>query len=721
MKKQVTLLSILALTGGIAFGQSAINQSLPKSKLTPQKFATEFSSSQVKTTVNGGLEKASGDTAWVNHFETPSEWTQGGTSTDFTVNGWSIGTTTNGWYFPAAGNMGTSGKFARFVNGDPTANPETDIPGPFTLEFNNTINLTGKVAPFLEFEQYGARFITKQQVQVSIDGGTTWLTASTNQDIAPLTQGGGSVYPKPQTRRFFIGNLIAADPSAVKIRLFWDGDMNGGSMSYVEYGWYVDNIRIMEGYPDNITTTYASNVTGAQALHYSMFPASQVAATAKTAFNAIAKNVGTNSQDLVVTVTEPSVSFSATSTPAVTVAAGNVDTMKVLLANGYTIPATVGTYTFNYSVTSTNHTLSLTSDDVATKPFEVTTDVMAVDSYDGTTGSITGTFTGWQGGTGDAGIGTYYEMFQAGSFQHVQVGIGNISAGSQAQYLNILNVSVYKYDGTQFNPYAVSQDVQISNADFGNLVDVPFTTPVAAVAGDVFMVVAGFYDGAPVPIAFAGYIPDGQTIGVNGSTITGLLSDDSLKVEAPIVRINFGVYNTVSIAPTPDQTIMATINGTTLTVTEGPAPATSREWKFSTTSGSGYGSFSPAQTSSSYTPNFATVGTYYVVCESTFPGPDVVTSNEVKIIVTPNTTGIEENAAPSFAVYSVENGLNVDLSSTELKGATIQVVSMDGKVVAKQALTTNQMNTIKVNVPTGIYFYAISNNSNSYQGKVFIK
>ncbi len=85
-----------------------------------------------------------------------------------------------------------------------------------------------------------------------------------------------------------------------------------------------------------------------------------------------------------------------------------------------------------------------------------------------------------------------------------------------------------------------------------------------------------------------------------------------------------------SVAPSASQTIPVSTNGTALAVTESAGFA-SREWKFSTTQGGPYSSFGPVQNGISYTPNFATAGTYYIVCTTTYPGGLVVTSNEIVI------------------------------------------------------------------------------------------
>lgn len=86
-----------------------------------------------------------------------------------------------------------------------------------------------------------------------------------------------------------------------------------------------------------------------------------------------------------------------------------------------------------------------------------------------------------------------------------------------------------------------------------------------------------------------------------------------------------------NVTPSSSQSILLSQNGNALTVNESPA-STSREWKYSTTAGGPYLSFSPAETGSTYTPNFNTVGTYYIVCESQIL-TQTYTSNEVVVNV----------------------------------------------------------------------------------------
>ncbi|MGB1248114.1 MAG: T9SS type A sorting domain-containing protein [Chitinophagales bacterium] len=115
----------------------------------------------------------------------------------------------------------------------------------------------------------------------------------------------------------------------------------------------------------------------------------------------------------------------------------------------------------------------------------------------------------------------------------------------------------------------------------------------------------------------------------------------------------------VDITPTTAQNLIENQAGNMLTATENQTTS-SREWKFSTSSGGGYQSFSTAETGTTYTPLFATAGTYYIVCESNFSG-DIVLSNEVQI----NVTEFSNNIAPITAQVVFQNQPGNDLTVTE--------------------------------------------------------
>jgi len=172
-----------------------------------------------------------------------------------------------------------------------------------------------------------------------------------------------------------------------------------------------------------------------------------------------------------------------------------------------------------------------------------------------------------------------------------------------------------------------------------------------------------------------------------------------------------------SITPLTTQNIAISADGTELTVSEGSNSVTSREWKYSTISGSGYQSFSTPVTGTTYTPNFALGGTYYVVCQTTYGSPcsNIITSNEVQINVISNsiTTGTVSGApfcagASGLSVpftYSSASNFPVDTTTfkAQLSNASGSFVSpVDLQTVASDASGSQSISvTIPVNTAQG--------------------
>jgi len=158
-----------------------------------------------------------------------------------------------------------------------------------------------------------------------------------------------------------------------------------------------------------------------------------------------------------------------------------------------------------------------------------------------------------------------------------------------------------------------------------------------------------------------------------------------------------------SIAPAATQNIVISTNGTALTVTETPA-ATSRVWKYGTSTGS-Y-STSTANTTTTYTPNFGSAGTYYVVCESTYPAPcGVKTSNEVVINVASN--GISTSTisgSPFCAGSSVSVPFTIVGTYTAGNIFTAQLSNSSGDFASPTTIGTissTTAGTISATIPAG--------------------
>lgn len=177
--------------------------------------------------------------------------------------------------------------------------------------------------------------------------------------------------------------------------------------------------------------------------------------------------------------------------------------------------------------------------------------------------------------------------------------------------------------------------------------------------------------------------------------------------------------NTVTVSPSTDQQLTEGQNGTQLTATESPSAASSREWKYSTTSGSGYQSFSPAETATTYTPMFTTAGTYYVVCESDFSGSPVV-SNEVLIDVLP--LGIEENGElNNMTIYSYGNRVVMDASMLTNNSYQFNIVTVSGQTVLSSSIKGGERKELTTDFAEGVYIINVFNDNTQKQVKLFIK
>lgn len=201
-------------------------------------------------------------------------------------------------------------------------------------------------------------------------------------------------------------------------------------------------------------------------------------------------------------------------------------------------------------------------------------------------------------------------------------------------------------------PFTLLGDFTAGNTVTAELSDASGSFAAPTIIGSVVATASGTI-AATVPAA----TPNGSAYRVRLVTSTPNLTSANNGVNLTVVNV------ATSIAPTTAQTIPSATNGSPLTVTE-TAGAASRVWQFATTSGGTYTNIAPAQTATVYTPNFIAGGTYYVVCETTYPGGLKVVSNEVEINVIGNS--IAPPAPQSIAV----NGNGQTLTVTETNPAT---------------------------------------------------
>jgi hypothetical protein len=207
------------------------------------------------------------------------------------------------------------------------------------------------------------------------------------------------------------------------------------------------------------------------------------------------------------------------------------------------------------------------------------------------------------------------------------------------------------------------------SASQGAAVSVPYTVTGTVGGANIFTAQLSNSTGsfaAPVSLGTLASTSSGTisgTIPAGTASGTGYRIRTTSSTPAAIGSTNVSDIQIVlvsnSIAPSGAQTIQAGTNGTALNVTE-TAGFISREWKYATVSGGPYSSFGPAETGTSYTPNFASTGTYYVVCETIYPNGIMVRSNEVMI----NVVGNSVNPSSTQSILVGVNGTMLTVTET---------------------------------------------------------
>lgn len=489
---------ILALFGAAQYGDcQEVIYELTNEHPTSSAISNEFSKL-----------RATGDVIWIDDFSIPANWNATGPSTDSVQNGWSIGLAVHGWYFSGfGGDMGTSGNFARFVNGDPTV-PNVVEDGPFTLEYNNPIDLSGIVSPIFEFEQYGARFVTYQGVEVSTDGGATWTEVLNNNSYPPFANNSGGLFPKPEMRSANIAAQIAANPSNVTIRFIWDGMINGSMMNYIEYGWFIDNARIVEGanYDAEIQKKYFRSGVGGffpDGLEYYSIPQSQLT---DIEFSATVFNNGGQTHTglkLETNVDNGGLVFSNVST-LINLPPQNTDSL--VASTSFVPPTTQGPYQILWNFSGINLE-------------EITTNDTLIDTLEVTAWTYSRANSINQGYIDDVmpndsifQIGNVMEIFSFGIINNMQVQISdNVANEGELVY-----GTIYKYNTGigQYELVTQTSDVEITNTSNGTMLNLPLIQPLEVQMGEVLLVCAGHYGGGGnVDFMMAQYTNDQSVMG----------------------------------------------------------------------------------------------------------------------------------------------------------------------------------------------------------------
>lgn len=546
MKKQITLLSGLLLVSS-AFGQ--VKSNLP---VMSAKKIQELRTGKIVPSNTVSPQKLEGETLWSNNFSSLNNWSStavgGSVATNF---GWQFGTSPGNlittWAFTTGTvNFTGGGGYAGVENGNPNAATPTHIPNSeWILTYDSIFDFSAVNNLLFEFQEFGALFTEKQAVEVSKDGGATWIEIGNNDDLGMYTAGGGSAFANPTNRSYNVTAAVGALTNNMKFRfrVYWPSAVPAANKG-VMYGWFVDNVKFVEGYANDLELKEVYALTGDFGATYTKFPVGQVNATAKTEFSGIAKNIGSGTQDVILTVTGPNSYDESGSILAID--GFDQDSVFVPSAAAYVIPSTPqAVANFTYTLTSDNNTLVNPANDVKTTPFEVTSKILAVDAYTNAA-SINSSFIGWANGSGNPAIGSRIEIFNNDEVGAMHIGIANISGSQQTPYIGrVVFGQIHKLDPVSGDYLYMGQteDHEIVAGDFGNIMRLYFDSPIPMTPGE-YLITAGSLAGSEVPIAFSGFVPVGQTGGWNGATPTTLAGADIYEnlVEAAVVRLDFTDY-----------------------------------------------------------------------------------------------------------------------------------------------------------------------------------
>jgi hypothetical protein len=478
--KKVYLLAGALVTGFAASAQFT--------QAVPAKNSREVSFTKKKANPVAAA-KAEGDTLWFNDFSTPSDWTisnlgSGGTP-PHTAGDWAIVNAMPAslvsqvptYNFPAAMNSASGGNFA-LIDSDAQGGTATQN-ALLTTSTGIDLSGAGNAALYLRFTEIYRHYYDENYVQVSNDGGATWMEFQVNP-VSEVPVNTNSADPEIE-----VVNITAASGGAwgsdVRIRFRYVGAW--------DWFWGIDDVMIVEAWENDvkINNWYQSTEVGTQELDYYIVNQAQSSFPGLT-FGAIVENNGAATQsDIALHVTAPSASYDETgATVATPLASGDSDSISVDVP--LMIPTAVGDYEVTVTTTMGNMD-SDASNNVAT--FSVRRDQWWYSRDDG---QLDGAISQVSSQTDAAlKIGNVMEIFDPMDISFVQMRLVNQATAVGQQIFS----EIWVLGADDFEFMAETQPYTIQNGDLNNFVTLPLDGGVLSVsAGDVILVVAGHYGGA---------------------------------------------------------------------------------------------------------------------------------------------------------------------------------------------------------------------------------
>lgn len=227
-------------------------------------------------------------------------------------------------------------------------------------------------------------------IAVSTDS-TNWTEVEINEGV------GREARPNPELISWDITDFIAGNESTVWFRFRWEGAWN--------YGWQIDNIEVVDINEKDLMIVDTWRCYSPAGMTYSLVP--QAHAT-EFQIGAIIKNIGHIDQTNVTfdwEIKDPTNATVASGTAADVLSLSNSEYDTILIATGYT-PTALGTYTVEWTATSTEGDDNTTDNFVSDNHYELTEYTYGLDYDEGPVEEI----DNWPQMTGEAYFGNLFDF-----------------------------------------------------------------------------------------------------------------------------------------------------------------------------------------------------------------------------------------------------------------------------------------------------------------------
>lgn len=489
---------------------------------------------------NANIQKAEGDIAWSNGFDTPTQWVQT-TGSGHTGGDWEIVnslpsniTSQQASYQWPTTFSAASGNFA-LINSDLAGGSAAQDA---YFEYNGTIDLSplGNAVLSVQFNEYYRNYYDQTYIEVSNDNGVTWTIFEVNPEIEV-----------PVNTNCIAGEMEVVNITAAKGAGTWSNQVKFRFHYVGQWDWFwgVDNLEIVESWNNDIKVSnwYQSTpVATSFGLDYYHVPASQVSFPGIT-FGANVINNGALNQSSVLISATGTGGYSENGT-SISINAGVSDSLELTVPY---MPSGLGTKTVSLTTTLTgadsDNSNNVTDFDMFLTQYEFSRDNNILSGSIGQISSQDGQALK---------IGNVMEIFNDFDVTAVKLYLSTQAAGAVGAEFR---AEIYKYNGVDAYEWIGETEIKtVASTTAGWFQLVILGGPISLLDGDDILVVASHFGGTDeVRFGLAQNTVEETVLGfdVNGdlfsltspsAVMIRLLDDPSVNIEENTFTHSLNVY-----------------------------------------------------------------------------------------------------------------------------------------------------------------------------------